>query len=106
MLYTTCVCVCVNLGAVDCGQEHLKKKKSQHRPLLHHQFKGAIFHTKESFEERKDGGQKKETDFQMCCKEKQTLGSSLLSLLSSSFLCSYRKEQNDCGAQLGGRVTE
>lgn len=65
---------------------------------------GAIFHTKESFEERKEKGRKKETDFKMCSKEKQTQGSSLPSHLSSSFLCSYRKEQNDCGVQSGGRV--
>lgn len=62
---------------------------------------GAIFHTKEGFEERKERSRKKETDFKMCSKEKQTQGSSLPSLLSGSFLCSYRKEQNDCGARSG-----
>lgn len=66
---------------------------------------GAIFHTKESFEERKEKGRKKETDFKMCSKEQQTsrLKAPLFPpFFSGCFLCSYRKEQNDCGLRSEG----
>lgn len=97
------VCLCVNSGSVDCGQKLLgkllgKKKTSKHRLLVCHQFKG-LFSTKKLWGKKRDG-QKKETDFKMCSKEKQTQGSLFFSLLFGFFLCSYRKEQNDCGVQL------
>lgn len=97
---TACVCPCVNSGSTDCGQEHLKKKKkSQRRPQLCHQFKGLFPQKKKALEEEK-GWTEKETDFKMCSKERQTQGSLPFSLLFGFFLCSYRKEQNDCGVQL------
>lgn len=42
----------------------------------------------------------------MCSKETQTGGSRPFSLLFGFFLCSYRKEQNDCGVQLQGKGVE
>lgn len=99
------VCVCVHVwiqGLLIVDRNTFKKKrkkKSQHRPLLCHQFKG-LFSTEKKALGKKRDGQKKETDFKMCSKEKQTQGSLLFSLLFGFFLCSYRKEQNDCGVQL------
>lgn len=73
--------------------------KKSTRTTIPRSVQGAIFHTKESIEERKEKGRKKK---QILKAEKQTRGSSLPSLLPGSFLCRYRKEQNDCGVQSGG----
>lgn len=94
------VCPCVSSASIDSGQRHLKKKKSHHRPLLSHQFKGLFSTKKKALGEEKRWPEKKKTDFKMCSKEKQSQGSLLFSLLFAFFLCSYRKEQNDCGVQL------
>lgn len=94
----------MNSGSIDCGQEHFLK--SQHRPLLCHQFKGLFSTKKESFGGRKEMDRKNETDFKMCSKERQTGGSRPFSLLFGFFLCSYRREQNDCGVPLQGKGVE
>lgn len=65
--------------------------------------RGYFPHKRKLWGEKREG-QKKETDFKMCYKEKETQGSSLLSLLSCSFLCGYRKGQNDCEAQSRGET--
>lgn len=91
--------VCVSLGAIDSGQERLKKVNTDHYSTI--SSRSYFPHKRKLWGEKREG-QKKETDFKMCSKEKQTQGSSFPSLLSSSFLCSYRKEQNDCGVQSGG----
>lgn len=64
-----------------CGQEHFREgKKSQHRPLHCHQFKGLFSTQKKALrrEKRRARGGKKEKDLKMCSKEKPTGGSSPL----------------------------
>lgn len=64
---------------------------------------GAIFHTKESFEERKEKGRKKKQILKCALKKSRLKAPLSPPFFSGSFLCSYRKEQNDCGVQSGGR---
>lgn len=91
------VCVYVNWGTVNGGQEHLKKStQTSALPSV----QGATFHPKESFGGKKEINRKKETDFKTFSKERQTWDSLLFFLFFGFFLSSYRKEQNDCGVQL------
>lgn len=99
MCVSTCVCPCVNSGSIDSGQEHLKKKKVNTDLCSAISSRGYSKAKRKLWGKKRDG-QKKETDFKMCSKEKQTQGFLLFSLLFGFFLCSYRKEQNDCGVQL------
>lgn len=68
-----------------CGQEHFREgeKKSTQTSALP-SVQGAIFHTKESFEERKEKGRKKE--ILKCGPRKSRLEAPLLSLFPFSSL--------------------
>lgn len=76
-----------------CGREHFREGKKSTQTFALPSVQEAIFHTKESFEERKEKskGRKKRKDLKMCSKEKPTGGSSPLSSLSRAFLCCHRK---------------
>ncbi len=73
-----CVHVCVNFRAIDCGQEHFKKVNTDHYSAI--SSRSYFPHKRKLWGEKREG-QKKETDFKMCSKEKQTQGFSLPSLL-------------------------
>lgn len=94
-----CMSVCMGVyvnsrSHIDCAVRNISgREKSQHRPLLCHQFKRLFSTQKKALrrEKRRARGGKKERFEKMCSKEKPTGGSSPLSFLSRAFLCCHRK---------------
>lgn len=92
------VCVCVNLGPID---RNVLKKSTQTstRPSV----QGAIFYTKDSFEERKEKGRKKETDFK-CAPKKSRLKAPLFPPFSlAPFFAAIERSRMIVGCNRGER---
>lgn len=97
----------MNLGAIDCGQEHLKKKKKSTQTSTPPSVQGAIFHTKDSFEERKEKGRKKKQILK-CALKKSRLKAPLFSpSFLAPFFAAIERDRMIVGRNRGGRrVTE
>lgn len=98
-----CVHVCANLGAIDCGQEHSKKKKKSTQTSIPRSVQGAIFHTKESFEERKEKGRKKK-QISKCAIKKRRLKAPLFSpFFLAPFFAAIERDRMIVRRNRGGR---
>lgn len=81
-----------------------QRKKSTQTSTLP-SVQGSIFHTKESFEERKEKGRKKKQILK-CALKKSRLKAPLFSpSFLAPFFAAIERGQNDCGAQSYGGET-